>query len=375
MGTNRYVGVGVGEREEIQLFYYFIKSERNAEEDPLMVWLTGGPGCSAFSGLAYEIGPLNFKIKEYINDSLPELVYNPYSWTKASSIIFVDAPVGTGFSYATKASAYRTGDFEQVRDLNNFIRKWLIRHPKFMSSPLYVGGDSYSGFTVPALVQAIINGNEEGRKPYVNIKGYLLGNPVTDPVIDGNSPIPYAHGMGLISDELYECIIGLQTAQILEPLCGFASPKPPVQGEALGKVRFLIEQVFRDNPPAPVVPDLGCRVTPHLISHVGLRRPVVGLYIGTWQRCAFGLPYTSEITSSLQYHANLSKQGCRSLIYSGDHDMIVPFLGTQAWIRSLNYSIVDDWRPWMVGAQIGGYTRTYANQMTFATVKARLTSY
>ncbi|PKI72459.1 serine carboxypeptidase-like 7 [Punica granatum] len=400
-----YVGVGVGEREEIQLFYYFIKSERNAEEDPLMVWLTGGPGCSAFSGLAYEIGPLNFKIKEYINDSLPELVYNPYSWTKASSIIFVDAPVGTGFSYATKASAYRTGDFEQVRDLNNFIRKWLIRHPKFMSSPLYVGGDSYSGFTVPALVQAIINGNEEGRKPYVNIKGYLLGNPVTDPVIDGNSPIPYAHGMGLISDELYEalqksckgqyrffdpsnvdclrniqsyyqCIIGLQTAQILEPLCGFASPKPPVQGEALGKVRFLIEQVFRDNPPAPVVPDLGCRaygytLAPKWTNDENVRKAlhIRKGSVGTWQRCAFGLPYTSEITSSLQYHANLSKQGCRSLIYSGDHDMIVPFLGTQAWIRSLNYSIVDDWRPWMVGAQIGGYTRTYANQMTFATVK------
>ncbi|XP_020963633.1 serine carboxypeptidase-like 18, partial [Arachis ipaensis] len=54
---------------------------------------------------------------------------------------------------------------------------------------------------------------------------------------------------------------------------------------------------------------------------------------------------------------------------SGDHDMVVPFLATQAWIRSLNYSIVDDWRPWYTNGQVAGYTRTYSNAMTFATVK------
>ena len=87
-------------------------------------------------------------------------------------------------------------------------------------------------------------------------------------------------------------------------------------------------------------------------------------------------------------------------VNSGDHDMYVPSLGTQAWIRSLNYSVIDDWRPWMIGDQIAGYitfflfillliyfyccmnsldllyfgryTRTYANNMTFVTIKASL---
>ncbi|XP_028075987.1 serine carboxypeptidase-like 17 [Camellia sinensis] len=49
--------------------------------------------------------------------------------------------------------------------------------------------------------------------------------------------------------------------------------------------------------------------------------------------------------------------------------MIIPFLGTQAWIRALNYSIVDEWRSWWVQGQVAGYTRTYSNRMTFATVK------
>jgi len=87
------------------------------------------------------------------------------------------------------------------------------------------------------------------------------------------------------------------------------------------------------------------------------------------------------------------------LLNSGDHDMTIPFLGTQAWIRSLNYSITEKWRPWMILDQVAGYiyitisftssffvvykllirrnqtfvicryTKTYANKMTLATVK------
>lgn len=35
-------------------------------------------------------------------------------------------------------------------------------------------------------------------------KGYVLGNPGTDVDIDPNYRVPFAHGMALICDELYE---------------------------------------------------------------------------------------------------------------------------------------------------------------------------
>ncbi|CAI0464502.1 unnamed protein product [Linum tenue] len=271
--------VGVGEKEKAQLFYYFVKSEGNPVDDPVVLWLTSGLGCSALSGLVYKIGSMNFEIVEY-NGSLPSLVLNPDSGTQVASIIFVDMPVGTGFSYATTTEASQSSDFLQIQQAYVFLRKWLIDHPEFITNPVYVDGDSFSGLTVPGVVANI-----------------SYGNAATDPLFENNFEIPYAFGHAIISYELY-------------------------QGS-----------------------------------------------IGTWQRCNYGLPYAHQIFRSVDDHLYLSEKGYRSLVYSGDHDMMVTYLGTQAWIRALNFSIIDDWRSWHVENQVAGYTRTYSNKMTFATVK------
>ncbi|XP_006597032.1 serine carboxypeptidase-like 19-like isoform X3 [Glycine max] len=366
--------VGVGESEDVQAFYYFIESENNPKEDPLMLWLTGGPGCSAFSGLVIEIGPIAFKNEEY-NGSLPNLVLRPHSWTKVSSIIFVDLPVSTGFTYATTEFATQRSDWIQVHQVHQFLRKWLIEHPNFLSTDVYIGGDSYSGITIPAIVQEISLGNEKGLQPWINLQGYLLGNPATTRRHE-NYRISFAHGMGLISDELYrslqknckgeyinvdtknvlcsrnietfnEVTSGLSMVNILDPSCDWLDTETSWRRSLLKKYprkNFLNTHLK--------LPSLNCRGT-----------------IGKWRRCTFNIPNKEDISSSYEYHVNLSRKGYRSLIYSGDHDMKIPFLETQAWISSLNYSIVDDWRQWHTDGQVAGYTRTYSNRMTFATVK------
>lgn len=62
----------------------------------------------------------------------------------------------------------------------------MIDHPEFLSNPFYVAGGSYSGITVPTVAHLISDGNEVGNKPFINLKGYVLGNPVTFLLGDGN---------------------------------------------------------------------------------------------------------------------------------------------------------------------------------------------
>ncbi|KAK7245617.1 hypothetical protein RIF29_40465 [Crotalaria pallida] len=379
--------VGVGEGEAVQAFYYFIQSQNNPKEDPLLLWLTGGPGCSALSGLAFEIGPFGFKNEEY-NGSLPNLELKPHSWTKVSSIIFVDLPVSTGFAYATTESASKRSDWRTVHQVHQFLRKWLIDHPEFISNEVYIGGDSYSGIPVPVIVQEISQGNEEGVQPWINLQGYVLGNAATTQT-ERNYAIAFAHGMALISDELFESLeknckgdyiheetrnelcsrdlktfheltSGLNSAHILDPLCEWLSQTP----KEVSWRRSVTEKYpseFLDT--HLTLPPLSCRSYVYFLSEFWANDDSVreALHIrkgsiGKWTRCTFGIPNKYDIPRSYPYHVNLSRKGYRSLIYNGDHDMTIPFLATQAWIRSLNYSIVDDWRQWRSNGQGGGHT-------------------
>ncbi|GKC09679.1 serine carboxypeptidase-like protein 13 isoform X1 [Tanacetum coccineum] len=163
--------VGVGENEDVQLFYYFVESESNPKDDPLMLWLTGGESCSSLSGLLFEIGSsfalatealphlnktghMEFAAVPY-NGSFPNLKLRQYSWTQMASIIFLDIPVGTGFSYARTARASHSIDQQYADQAYEFMRKWLDSHPEFVSNLFYIGGDSHAGIPLPGMKTAM----------------------------------------------------------------------------------------------------------------------------------------------------------------------------------------------------------------------------
>ncbi|XP_062008691.1 serine carboxypeptidase-like 18, partial [Rosa rugosa] len=122
----------------------------------------------------------------HYNGSIPTIIMNPYSWTKVANIIFIDAPVGAGFSYSTTSEGYYTSDTKSAAQTYTFLRKWLYAHPRFQGNQLYIGGDSYSGLIVPILLKNILEGLESGSRPRMQLQGYLLGNPVSDSFIDVN---------------------------------------------------------------------------------------------------------------------------------------------------------------------------------------------
>ncbi|KAL6642603.1 hypothetical protein ACP70R_020784 [Stipagrostis hirtigluma subsp. patula] len=375
--------VEVDESNGVRLFYYFIRSERRPADDPLVLWLTGGPGCSVLSALAYEN------------------VLTSTATLMVSNVIFLDSPVGTGFSYSETEEGYKSSDNKAVNQILIFLRKWLVEHQEFLSNPLYIAGDSYSGMIVPTVTAQIVRGKEVGEEPALNLKGYLVGNPVTDHTFDSPAKIPFAHGMGLISDEMYEaykkscgagdnshqsvectncqdaideCVKDICTNHILEPLCTFASPHPDKLKPKLNSGAREMLQLNSELHLSEI--SLQCRTAQYLKSKTWANnaavRDALGIHKGTvpsWIRCNYDIPYTSDIQSTVKYHLDVTTKGYRSLIYSGDHDMVVPFIGTQAWIRSLNFSVVANWRPWYVDGQVAGYTQSYSNNLTFATVK------
>ncbi|KAE8037303.1 hypothetical protein FH972_009903 [Carpinus fangiana] len=378
--------VGVGETEDVELFYYFVESQSNPPNDPLLAWLNGGPGCSTFVAFFYANGPLSFDSN--YDGKLPTLKLNPYTWTKFLNVLFIDSPVGTGFSYSKRSQGYYSDDQKAAADIYEFLQKWLIDHPNFAKNRLYVGGGSYSGIPTPVIVQKIYDGNEVGRKPFMNIKGYVLGSPKTDSYLDANARVQFAHRLTLISDELYESaktscngdyididprneecrtdvaainelLSGIYFPQVLLPACttGSNSRKPDTTNYYTDDGDQRIFMKTSKN----FLQEFWCR--DHKFSIVGIwaNDPTVqeALHIreGTkryWKLCNSSLAYTMNIPSTIDYHRNLTNTNLRALIYTSDHDLEVPHIATQEWIRSLNLTLDYPWRPWFIDAQVVG---------------------
>ncbi|CAH1416511.1 unnamed protein product [Lactuca virosa] len=379
--------VGVGKDEEVQLFYYFVESQRNPQKDPLLLYLTGGPGTSGIVPFLYQIGPLKFKYANSRRTNV-NLEVNPYSWTKTANVIFIDLPVGTGFSYAKTWESSRSTDSLVVTHAYDFTRKWLIDHPMFLSNPLYITGISYMGIIIPNVVSKIYNGNERKVKPKLNIKGFLIVNPLTDKFIDFNSRIEFAYRAALIEDEIYEpakenCEGKYVYVDPNNTLC-MNSLRPINECLARINVNHILEPLCDTQDPKSI-----CRESIYFYSNTWANTKAVrqALHIreGTvdnWQftntsiRALYGkndtIIYSYNIFSSLAYHKKLITKNCHALIINGDHDMTFPYMGTKQWINSLNLTTVNTWKPWFVSSQVAGYQKTYSKakySLRYATIK------
>eukprot|EP00842_Homolaphlyctis_polyrhiza_P003845 jgi/Hompol1/4461/HPOL_003639-RA len=75
------------------IFYWFFPAQEPlVESPPLLIWLQGGPGSSSMIGLFNEMGPLRLT-------SDMRLARNPSTWNRKYAMLFIDSPVGTGFSF------------------------------------------------------------------------------------------------------------------------------------------------------------------------------------------------------------------------------------------------------------------------------------
>lgn len=105
------------------LFFWHYENRHIADKQRTVLWLNGGPGCSSMDGAMMEVGP--YRVREGGN-----LEYNNGSWDEFANLLFVDQPVGTGFSYVN-TNSYLT-ELDQMADhMIIFLEKWFALFPEY----------------------------------------------------------------------------------------------------------------------------------------------------------------------------------------------------------------------------------------------------
>jgi len=178
------------------LFFWMFESRQNPKSDPFIVWLTGGPGCSSEMALFYENGPFT------IDNTT--LVLNPYSWNSFANIMFVDQPVGTGYSYADSTFDYVVDEDQIAQDMYIFLEEFFKLFPQYLDLDFYLIGESYAGHYVPAIAYRVQQGNLHHDGPeQINLQGIGIGNGWVDPELQYPAYADFAKENNVISEAEY----------------------------------------------------------------------------------------------------------------------------------------------------------------------------
>ncbi|XP_043715229.1 serine carboxypeptidase-like 35 [Telopea speciosissima] len=384
--------VNVRPQDEKALFYWFFEAEEGVAEKPLVLWLNGGPGCSSVAyGAAQELGPF------LIRNNQSDLVLNKFSWNKVANLLFVEAPVGVGFSYTNKTEDLEAlGDGVTAKDSYAFLLGWFKKFPSFKSHEFYIAGESYAGHYVPQLAELIYESNKIASKDSViNLKGFMIGNAVINDETDQIGFIEFAWSHAIISDQLYHNIL---------KECDFKSNK----GSSLCNtyIRSFF-QAYSDI-------DIYSIYTPVCLRSGEITRKLVAgaRLFGKnelWYKIPLGYDPCTEVYTETYFnrldvqwalHANVTKlsypyttcsnvigkwndsadtvlpiikkllgAGLRIWIYSGDTDGRVPVTSTKNSLNELRIPIKEAWRAWFHRRQVAGWVVTYEGGLTFATVR------
>ncbi|KAK4414504.1 Serine carboxypeptidase-like 40 [Sesamum alatum] len=362
------------------LYYYFVEAHKSHNSLPLLLWLNGGPGCSSLAfGAMTEIGPFR------VHSDGKTLYKNKYAWNHAANTLFLESPVGVGFSYSNTTTDVETGgDRRTAIDNYNFLLNWLERFPKYKNRDFFIAGESYAGHYVPQLAHTILHHNKKGGKTIINLKGIIIGNALMNDETDIKGMYEYLASHAIISDETWK--------QILKH-CDFSDKNTHLSdecNEATDDAAANTDAIDIYNIYAPLCSNSSLTHNPKNTSEIDFD-PCSDYYVQAylnrhdvqqalhanitkipyqWQACSdvIGKWVDSPLTV-IPLLRELLANGLRVWIYSGDTDGMIPVTSTKNTIEVLKLPLKTPWHPWYLGGQVGGYTEEYEGNLTFATVR------
>jgi len=352
-----------------EYFYWLFEAKENAADAPLIMWLTGGPGCSSELALFTENGPCK------INGDGKSTSPNAYSWNRKANILFLDQPAGTGFSYGHESDV-DSSEGQISTDLYHFMQELVKKYPQYHKSPFYIFGESYAGHFIPAAGARILQGNMAKTGEYIAIKGIGVGNGLTDPEIQ----YPYYPQMAFNSATTPKVVSKPTYTRMKQSIEGCTSLIHRCNQKGKGNRDIECREAFSQcnadliNPVQTSGVDvydlrIPCATPPlcgdysHVTQYLNSARvkQILGVK-KTWRTCNFGVNgrfHVDWMKSQSVHIPPMLENGLRVLIYAGDVDFICNWMGNKAWTLQLPWTHKAEYnkavdQPWMVnGKQLG----------------------
>ncbi|XP_786169.3 probable serine carboxypeptidase CPVL [Strongylocentrotus purpuratus] len=155
------------------MFFWFFPAQNNDPSAPVLLWLQGGPGGSSLFGLFAENGP--FLVTKDL-----KLQPRKWAWTQKYSMLYIDNPVGTGFSFTQNDAGYANNEEDVAVNLYSALTQFFQLFPKHQKNEFYATGESYAGKYVPAICYKIHTENPTA-KVHINLQGMAIGDGLVDP--------------------------------------------------------------------------------------------------------------------------------------------------------------------------------------------------
>ncbi|XP_059613404.1 venom serine carboxypeptidase [Phlebotomus argentipes] len=157
------------------LFFWYFPAKVSPADASVILWLQGGPGASSLFGLFTENGPYEFT-------KSGKVAPRKFSWHLNHHLIYIDNPVGTGFSFTDDDKGYSTNENEVGINLHEALEQFLTLFPDLRPLPFWATGESYGGKYVPAVSHRIHKMNQHAAEnEKINFQGMAIGNGLSDP--------------------------------------------------------------------------------------------------------------------------------------------------------------------------------------------------
>ena len=344
------------------MFYWLFPSRRDAEKDPLVLWLTGGPGCASELATFYENGPV------WIKDDM-SFERNQLSWNNHANVLYVDNPIGTGYS---KIAGW---DYDQNEDqiskqMHTFLLGFLEQNPEYKGREFYITGESYAGHYIPSISYYLVFNQTDVE---LNFKGSAIGNGWVDPYDQYPQYAEFAYDNHLIN-----------TTDYLMLTAAFGVCQSLIDSKsyfyAMELCQLSVEYVL-GYPWAPAFNVYDIRIPcaePPLCYNmtaatVFLNRDDVREKLGVpgreWEQCAWDV-HTAMlgdwIVNMKSKVGAILDAGLDVLVYSGDKDYVCNWYGGRSWTAKTDWKGKEEFnaaefKEWSVDGEAAGQLRSHEN--------------